>query len=101
MRVFITGATGFVGRALTQRLLGAGHAVTALVRNPQVARDRLGPDVELCAVGSGRAGWAAALSRCDAVVNLAGESIISKAWTAKRRGALRSSRVDLTAQLVA
>lgn len=33
MQVFLTGATGFIGQVLTQRLLGRGWQVTALVRD--------------------------------------------------------------------
>jgi nucleoside-diphosphate-sugar epimerase len=33
MKVLITGATGYIGRAVAQRLLTAGHNVTGLVRN--------------------------------------------------------------------
>jgi dihydroflavonol-4-reductase len=34
MRVLVTGATGFIGRATTLALLEAGHAVRAFVRDP-------------------------------------------------------------------
>jgi nucleoside-diphosphate-sugar epimerase len=37
MKYFVTGATGFIGRHLVQQLVGAGHTVVTLVRNPQEA----------------------------------------------------------------
>lgn len=37
MKTFITGATGFLGRRLLNRLLGDGHEVTCLVRNADAA----------------------------------------------------------------
>ena len=37
MRIFLTGATGYVGSAVLDALLRAGHSVTALVRSPETA----------------------------------------------------------------
>ena len=34
MRVFLTGATGYIGSAVLEAALRAGHTVTALVRDP-------------------------------------------------------------------
>src|SRR3984885_8705941 len=38
MRIFLTGATGYIGAAVLDALVRAGHDVTALVRNNEKAR---------------------------------------------------------------
>ena len=46
MKIVLTGATGFVGQALTRRLLLEGHEVVVLTRNPARAAHTLPYPVE-------------------------------------------------------
>ena len=50
MKVFLTGATGFIGSRVLDRLLQAGHEVIALVRKPDAA-DRLKARGVSCVLG--------------------------------------------------
>ncbi|HUN58413.1 MAG TPA: TIGR01777 family oxidoreductase [Candidatus Binataceae bacterium] len=99
MRVFVTGATGFIGRALTLRLIGAGHQVTAWVRSERKARDLLGPDPAFADAACPSA-LKQALEGIDAVVNLAGEPAIGRRWTAQRKQRILDSRINLTRSIV-
>jgi len=99
MRIFVTGATGFIGRALTLRLLGAGHEVSAWVRSEARAANLLGPEVRLAAASGGAQALSAEVARAEAVVNLAGEPILGGRWNAVRREALAHSRIALTTSI--
>lgn len=70
-KLLITGAGGFIGRALAMQALDAGWNVRGLVRNPEVTRKRLPPAVDLIA-GDVRDSqtMAHALAGIDAVVHL-------------------------------
>jgi uncharacterized protein (TIGR01777 family) len=103
MRVFLTGATGLIGRALAGSLLGDGHEVVALSRSASPAG--LPPGSRAVQGDPAVAGaWQEELSRCHACVNLAGEPVASGRWTDERKGRIRDSRVLATrnvAQVVA
>jgi NAD dependent epimerase/dehydratase family enzyme len=101
MRIAITGATGFVGKRLTARLLADGHAVVALTRDPERAADAL-PARCTIARWEPRAATSAAgaLAGADAVVHLAGAGVADARWSAERKHVIRSSRVDGTRTLV-
>ena len=100
MRVFVTGATGFIGRALIPRLQREGHSVVAWVRSEASARSSLGAEVEMVSADAGFEVLVSALERCDAVVNLAGEPLMGGRWTAARRAILEDSRIAVTQHLV-
>lgn len=101
MRVFLTGASGFIGRALASALEARGDQVVAVSRDVDRARRRLGAKVELVAGDPCFSGdWQAALAGTDAVVNLAGQPIAGKRWNAQYRQILHDSRVDATRYLV-
>jgi uncharacterized protein (TIGR01777 family) len=100
VRVFVTGATGFIGRALVPRLQRDGHTVVAWVRSPARARSLLGAEVELVHTDAAPGELIAAIERSDAVVHLAGEPLLGGRWTAARRAVLEESRIATTARLV-
>lgn len=74
MRVLLTGATGFIGRHLTQALLREGYTVRAALRDERTLEGDLGQRVERTVVGDigGSPDWRAALTGVDAVVHAAG-----------------------------
>jgi uncharacterized protein (TIGR01777 family) len=92
-RIAITGASGLVGKALSDSLEAEGWTVMRLVR-----RSRVGP---------GEVTWDPAASHVDleplegidAVVNLAGENVGSGRWTRAKKQRIYASRVDGTTTL--
>src|SRR5262245_17489524 len=72
MKVFLTGATGVIGRRAVPLLISAGHAVTAVARSPEraaeLARSGASPvQIDLFDAAAVRA----AVAGHEAVVNLA------------------------------
>jgi uncharacterized protein len=99
MKLVITGATGFIGAILTNRLWDQFHSVTLLSRRPP-------PEVnvtkkEWFAWRPGVGGeWEKAVDGADGIINLAGEPIAGKRWSEAQKVLLRSSRIDSTRALV-
>ena len=72
MRVFVTGATGFVGRLLCTRLLSAGYSVSGTLlagENPASLIKGVGP-VPIDPLGPGTP-WQHAVGDIDAIIHLA------------------------------
>ena len=92
MNVLVSGASGLVGSELVPALAAGGHKVMRLVRHtpapgaPEVAWDPDGPPTPETFAGF------------DAVVHLAGETIMGR-WSAAKRERIRRSRVASTRQI--
>lgn len=96
MKVGITGASGFLGSAVSREAMQRGWDVVAFSRNPLWALDRQG-EMQVRSLGPDAG---VNVEELDAVVHLAGEPIASL-WTKKRLQRIRESRVDLASDLVA
>ena len=75
MRIFLTGATGYVGSAVMDALLRSGHEVTALVRDPEKAEQVAGRGVHpIIGELSKPASYATAAESADSIVHTALEN---------------------------
>lgn len=97
--IVVSGGTGFVGQRLVAQLAARGDRIIVLSRGtsaeplPQGAQlQRWSPD----APGP----WQATLDGVDAIVHLAGESVIGKRWSDAQKKRIHDSRVRSTRLLV-
>lgn len=74
MRIYLTGGTGYIGKALAARLLSEGHELHCLVR-PTSDRGKLEGAGAACFVGelTERESLAAGMKGCDLVIHAAAE----------------------------
>ncbi|HEV3092368.1 MAG TPA: TIGR01777 family oxidoreductase [Candidatus Cybelea sp.] len=97
MIVAVTGAGGFVGRAVVRELQRAGSRVVALGRAP-ASNSALG--VETRRFDPNGAPDPQAFAGCDAVVHLAGETVAGR-WTPEKKRRVAESRIAGTKTVVA
>ncbi|MHC4508081.1 MAG: TIGR01777 family oxidoreductase [Planctomycetota bacterium] len=100
MRVIITGATGFIGRALC-RELHKDYEVIALSRKAASAQKSLGNWAKVVQWDARTpAGWEREADGALAIINLAGENVASGRWTAARKSRILRSRLDTARAVV-
>ncbi|MDB9494222.1 TIGR01777 family oxidoreductase [Spirulina major CS-329] len=105
MKVAITGATGFVGSRLVEKLTADQHQVVVFSRHGEKARrtfpSEAFPTVDIVEYTPKKSGaWQEQIAGCDAVVNLAGAPIAEERWTAARKHEIKTSRIEGTAKIV-
>ena len=105
MKVAITGATGFVGSRLVERLQKQDMKVLVLTRNSDRAQlvfpTSAYPNVEIVAYTPTVSGsWQNEIANCEGVVNLAGTPISEGRWTTERKQEILNSRKLTTQKIV-
>lgn len=86
MNVLVSGATGLIGSALRSELESEGHSVIVLSRSKPSSEDTIRWDPSRGQIDASR------LEGIDAIVHLAGESIIGR-WTEEKKQKILASRV--------
>ncbi len=104
MKIAITGATGFVGTRLVEKLQSEGEQIIIFVRNQNKAENLFPkskfPDVEIVLYNALESGlWQDKINGCDVIVNLAGEPIAER-WTFEYKKAIIDSRKLGTEKIV-
>lgn len=84
MRIFLTGATGYIGSAVVDAMLRAGHSVTALVRNAARGRQLKKRGAEAVVADLGDPGWRDAAAGHDVLIHTAYDAT-ARAVEADRR----------------
>jgi len=93
----VTGATGFIGSRLVEAMVAEGVHVTALVRDPKRAIEKLPAPIRLVTDLSSIRND----EPLDAVIHLAGEPLADGLWTEQKKSRVIESRRALTHGLIA
>ena len=100
MQIIVTGATGFIGKRLCKKLSEAGHVITGLTRDASTASREVSYVDRFVEWDPAKSDPSPEVfSGADAVVHLAGESVVGL-WTASKKRSIRESRVEGTRRLV-
>jgi uncharacterized protein len=98
--VLLTGGTGLVGKALTERLLRKGYQVIILTRKiPANGSGTQGVKYALWNVNEKRID-VTALQEADHIIHLAGAGVVDKRWTDAYKKEIQDSRTESSALIV-
>ena len=94
-RILLTGATGFIGRALVQDLDAAGYETVILTRDPRTAPPASGRGIRFVKWDARTAeGWGPLADGARAIINLAGDNLAEGRWTKAKKARILASRMS-------
>lgn len=100
-KIIITGATGLIGRKLSQKLSEAGHQIVVFSRAASSAKNILQKEFTYIDWDYRKNdNWLESISSADAIIHLAGINLFSKRWNKKFKEEILSSRKETTKALV-
>ena len=99
-KIIITGATGFIGRNICSKLIERGDEITIFTRSVDMAKKVTPGASKYIAWNYSLKNWYDEISEKDAVINLTGESLLSKRWSEEHKNEVRNSRINSTRALV-
>lgn len=100
MNIVLTGATGFIGRSLTEALIKRGDELMILTRSSARKISEHSNIRYVIWNPRDQTSVVKEIDGSDAVINLAGESIVGKRWTQGQKEKILQSRVSAT-QIIA
>jgi uncharacterized protein (TIGR01777 family) len=100
--IVIAGGTGFLGKPLADHLAqraGGGHDIVVLTRGPAPPTATAGRRFVKWTPDGSTGPWKAEIEGAEAVINLAGETIAGRRWSAAQKRRILESRVLATRSL--
>jgi uncharacterized protein (TIGR01777 family) len=92
MNLLIAGGTGFIGSALCSRLLETKNDIVVISRHPELVKPPLRAISDLRQLKDA--------DFFDVVINLAGEPIANKRWSARQKELIIDSRINSTEEII-
>lgn len=98
--ILMTGATGFIGNAVGQKLVKAGHKIIAVSRSQKKALQQLTFPATIIECDLNQTALKPEdFKDVDCIINLAGETVDGK-WTEEKKNAILNSRINTTKNLL-
>jgi uncharacterized protein (TIGR01777 family) len=100
-KIVITGATGLIGKKISETLINRGDELIIFTRSPEKAKQIIPGAKEYVKWNYNNPHeWKEKINGVDSVIHLAGENVMGKRWTDKYKNKILESRIVSTKNLV-